>query len=160
MDATAARQGPRIMISSIPSGPMLSVNSRITIPDAELELSFVRSSGPGGQNVNKVSSKAVLRWHFASSAALPADVRARFVTRYGNRLTTEGDLVMSSQRYRDQGRNVEDVQEKLREMIHSVLQAPKRRRPTRPTKASVARRIKSKQARSRTKQMRRSTGEE
>jgi len=139
---------------------MLSVSSRITIPDAEIELTFVRSSGPGGQNVNKVSSKAVLRWHFASSAALPADVRARFVTRYGKRLTTEGDLLLTSQRYRDQGRNVDDVQEKLREMILSVLQAPKRRRPTRPTKGSVERRIKSKQARSRTKQMRRDTGDD
>ena len=123
MDAIAARQGPRILISPSPSGDMLSVSSRITIPDAEIDLTFVRSSGPGGQNVNKVSSKAVLRWHFATSAALPADVRARFVTRYGKRLTTEGDLLLTSQRYRDQGRNVDDVHDKLREMILSVLQA-------------------------------------
>ena len=138
---------------------MLVVNARIRVPDSELALSFARSSGPGGQNVNKVSSKAVLRWPVARSAALPVDVRERFVRKYRSRLTGDGDLVLTSQRYRDQGRNVADVRRKLTEMIASVAAPPKRRRPTKPTKASVERRIKSKQARGRTKQLRRGVEE-
>jgi ribosome-associated protein len=139
---------------------MLVVNSRIRIPDAELEWSFVRSSGPGGQNVNKVSSKAVLRWHAVTSSALPDDIRLRFQQRYGGRLTTDGDLVLSSQRYRDQGRNVEDVKQKLIAMLEGVTAAPKKRRPTKPSKASVARRRESKQAVSKKKQLRRGVGED
>src|SRR6478672_8286326 len=109
---------------------MLDVTSKIQIPDAELQFTYVRSSGPGGQNVNKVSSKAVLRWRVITSAALPPEVRSRFLARYKSRLTTEGDLLISSQRYRDQGRNIEDAREKLREMILAVAVPPKRRRPT------------------------------
>src|SRR5262245_37779543 len=93
--------------------PMLIVNSRIHMPEAEFELSFVRSSGPGGQNVNKVNSKAVLRWNVAASSSLPADVRQRFLERYARRITGEGELVLTSQRFRDQGRNTIDVLEKL-----------------------------------------------
>ncbi len=137
---------------------MLIVNSRIRIPDSELEWSFVRSSGPGGQNVNKVSSKAVLRWHALASGALPIDIRARFQQRYASRLTTEGDLVLSSQRYRDQGRNIEDVKQKLIAMLEGVSIAPKKRRPTRPSKGSIARRLESKQAVSKKKQLRRGVG--
>lgn len=139
---------------------MLVVNSRIRIPDSELEWSFVRSSGPGGQNVNKVSSKAVLRWHAAASSALPDDIRARFQQRYGNRLTTEGDLVLSSQRYRDQGRNIEDAKQKLIAILEGVTLAPKKRRPTKPSRAAVARRRESKQAVSQKKRMRRSVGDD
>jgi ribosome-associated protein len=139
---------------------MLDVTSKIQIPDAELQFTYVRSSGPGGQNVNKVSSKAVLRWRVITSAALPPEVRARFLARFKSRLTTEGDLLISSQRYRDQGRNIEDAREKLREMILAVAVPPKRRRPTKPTRSSVAKRIESKQARSKTKKMRRGVGDE
>ncbi len=139
---------------------MLVVNSRISIPASELQWTFARSSGPGGQNVNKVSSKAVLRWSFRNSAALPAEVRARFLARYGNRLTGDGDLLVSSQRYRDQGRNIDDVREKLQSMILAVAVAPRKRRATKPTRASVTRRIESKQARSRTKRQRRSVNDE
>jgi ribosome-associated protein len=137
---------------------MLIVNSRIRIPDSELEWSFVRSSGPGGQNVNKVSSKAVLRWHALTSSALPIDIRARFQQRYASRLTTEGDLVLSSQRYRDQGRNIEDVKQKLIAMLEGVSIAPKKRRPTKPSKGAIARRRESKQAVSKKKQLRRGVG--
>jgi ribosome-associated protein len=134
---------------------MLIVNSRIRIPRTELAFTFVRSSGPGGQNVNKVNSKAVLRWNALASPSLPADIRDRFLARYGKRLTQEGDLVVSSQRYRDQGRNVDDALEKLSAMLAEVAKPPKRRRPTKPTKSAGARRLESKQARSRTKQRRR-----
>ncbi len=102
---------------------MLIVNSRIRIPESELQWTFARSSGPGGQNVNKVSSKAVLRWHAAGSASLPKEVRERFLARFASRLTTTGELIISSQRYRDQPRNISDAQEKLRAMLASVRHA-------------------------------------
>ncbi len=139
---------------------MLLVNSRIHIPETELQFSFVRSSGPGGQNVNKVNSKAVLRWDVLASKSLPADVRERFLARYRKRLTTEGELIVTSQRFRDQGRNVADALDKLRAMLLESATRPKARRPTKPTRAAVARRIKSKQARSRKKKMRRTPDED
>lgn len=139
---------------------MLVVNSRIRIPEEELELSYVRSSGPGGQNVNKVSSKAVLRFNAAASASLPDDVRERFLARYRSRLTVAGELIISSQRFRDQPRNTADVRAKLRDMLAAVASPPKKRKPTRPTKASVERRIKSKQTMARKKQLRRGVSEE
>ena len=102
-------------------------------PHEEFTFTFVRSSGPGGQNVNKVNSKAVLRWPVMHSAALPAEVRQRFVARFGRRLTGEGELVLSSQRYRDQGRNVADCLEKLKSMLAAVAARPVVRKPTKPT---------------------------
>ena len=134
---------------------MLRVSPRITIPPGEFEFSYVRSSGPGGQNVNKVNSTAVLRWDARRSTALPPDVRERFEAKFSSRLTTEGQLVISSQRYRDQGRNAEDCLYKLREMLASVAVPPRRRRATKPSRAAVARRLDSKQAQSRKKQTRR-----
>jgi ribosome-associated protein len=134
---------------------MLVINSRIRVPTSEFEITFARSSGPGGQNVNKVSSKAVLRWGVLESESLPEDVRQRFLSRYRNRVTSEGDVLLTSQRYRDQGRNVADAIDKLCAMLASVAAPPKKRRPTKPTRAAVERRKKSKAARSRTKQMRR-----
>ncbi|MGD9722493.1 MAG: alternative ribosome rescue aminoacyl-tRNA hydrolase ArfB [Pirellulales bacterium] len=139
---------------------MLIVNEHIRIPDSELALSFARSSGPGGQNVNKVSSKAVLRFAAARSLALPPDVRARFLHKYRPRLTGDGEVIVTSQRYRDQGRNVADAREKLQAMIAAVIAPPKRRRPTKPTKASAVRRVKSKQAVARKKELRKSVGRE
>jgi ribosome-associated protein len=139
---------------------MLRVNGRIQIPLAEFEFSFARSSGPGGQNVNKVNSKAVLRWPIRTSPTLPADVRERFVAKYGNRVTTEGDVVIASQTYRDQGRNVADCLEKLSEMLLSVATRPKIRRPTKPTKGAKERRLKSKQINSQKKQGRQRRSDE
>ena len=134
---------------------MLVVNSRIRIPKSEFEVTFVRSSGPGGQNVNKVSSKAVLRWNAARSSTLPSDVLSRFLKKYGNRLTTDGELIVSSQRFRDQGRNLSDAFDKVAAMLAAVATPPKTRRATKPTRASVARRIKSKQHGSKKKNLRR-----
>lgn len=132
----------------------LVINERLQIPGAELEFSFARSSGPGGQNVNKVNSKATLRWRCVGSSNLPADVRDRFRNRYGNRLTGDGDLLIVSQRFRDQGRNIDDCLEKLRELILTVAVPPRRRRATRPTRGSKERRLEQKKTRSATKQSR------
>src|SRR2546422_2368301 len=87
------------------------------IPDRELQWSFVRSSGPGGQNVNKVASKAVLRWDLAGSPSVPAEVKARLRTLQRRRITGDGELLLTSQRFRDQERNRLDCLDKLREMI-------------------------------------------
>lgn len=125
-----------------------------TVPLRELEIRFVRSSGPGGQNVNKVNSKAVLRWAFGESRALPAAVRERFADRYAQRLTREGEIVLSSDRYRDQGRNAADCVAKLQAMVAAVATPPRPRKATRPTRASRERRLTDKRRRSQTKERR------
>ena len=134
---------------------MLYVNAKIGIPLRELSFSFVRSGGPGGQNVNKVNTKAVMRWAVANSPSLPAAVRDRFMRKYASRISKEGELVLTSQRFRDRGRNVADCLSKLRSMILSVATLPKPRRPTKPSKAARARRRKNKEAQSKKKQLRR-----
>ena len=130
---------------------MLQVNSRISIPDEELRFGFARSSGPGGQNVNKVASKATLHWSVTTSPSLPEDVRARFLSSYPSRITKEGDIVISSQEYRDQPKNIASCLDKLAEMIRQVAVAPKKRKPTKPTKGSKVRRLADKRLRSETK---------
>jgi ribosome-associated protein len=102
-----------------------------------------------------VNSKATLRWRPADSPSLPADVRQRFLERHSNRITVAGELVINSQKYRDQGRNVADCLEKLRSMLLEVAVAPKMRRPTRPTLASQQRRRDNKVLQSKKKQARR-----
>lgn len=139
---------------------MLEVTRSIQIPDDEFHWSFVRSGGPGGQNVNKVASKAVLRWDLAASPSVPDDVKARLRVQQPSRLTVEGEFVLSSQRYRDQGRNVEDCLLKLREMIVQATHVPKKRRATRPTRGSQERRLDAKRRRSHAKTQRRSSSDE
>src|SRR5207253_4054070 len=133
---------------------MMDVNESIQIPDDEFEWSFVRSGGPGGQNVNKVASKAVLRWNVVVTTALPPDVKSRFLSQQRNRLTGGGELVLSSQRYRDQERNRQDCLEKLLAMLRQALTVPKKRRATRPTAGSRKRRLESKKRRSAVKRER------
>jgi ribosome-associated protein len=139
---------------------MLFVLPNVRVEDDELAFTFVRSSGPGGQNVNKVNSKAVLRWNALASPGVPDAVRQRFVSRFGGRLTESGDLVLTSQRFRDQRRNEEDCLEKLRAMLSAVAHPPKRRRKTRPTRASIERRQQHKRETSHKKQRRQWRGEE
>ena len=127
---------------------MLEVNATIRVPFGEFEWSFARSGGPGGQNVNKVASKAVLRWNFDGSPSVPDDVKARFRTRFPSRLTTEGEVVMSSELTRDQGRNRDDCLEKLADMLRIAAVVPKKRRPTKPTKGSQRRRVEGKRRQS------------
>src|ERR1700739_3839094 len=109
---------------------MLEINDRLGIPEEEFQWTFVRSGGPGGQNVNKVASKAVLRWDLANSPSLPEDVKVRLRTLQRRGGTGEGELVLSSQRYRDQDRNRQDCLEKLREMILAAAARPRPRKAT------------------------------
>src|SRR5262245_51349285 len=139
---------------------MLEINAHLRIPDDELEWSYVRSGGPGGQNANKVASKAVLRWNVAASPSLPADVKARLRARQANRITADGDLVLTSQRYRDQERNRQDCLDKLREMIAQAAARPKARRKTKPTRGSQEARLRAKKRRAATKAGRRRGTEE
>jgi ribosome-associated protein len=133
----------------------IHVNARISISRDELQFSFVRSSGPGGQNVNKVASKAVLRWPVASSTSIPSTVRERFLARYGRRVNDRGELVLSSQRYRDQGRNIEDCLVKLKELVLAVAApAVVRKKPNPPQRAKETR-LRQKRAVAEKKQRRR-----
>jgi len=130
---------------------MLEITKAIHVPMRELRFSYARSQGPGGQNVNKVNTKATLRWAVAENESLPPAVRYRFLSKYSNRITKDGELVMSSQRYRDQGRNIQDCLDKLRDLIFEVSQPPKPRKKSKPTKGSKVRRRKAKEANSQKK---------
>ncbi len=135
---------------------MLVINSQISIPLREIKFKFSRSSGPGGQNVNKLNTKVQLRWNLEKSAQLPDDVRQRMIARYKRRMTGDGELVISSQRFRDQGQNVADCLNKLKEMVLSVATPPKKRKPRSVSKAAKMRRLTNKRRRSETKRLRRS----
>lgn len=134
---------------------MLVVNAKLKIPLREFRFQFARSSGPGGQRVNKVSTKAELRWNVARSPSLPEPVRQRLLAGQRRRITSQGELIVTSQRFRDAGRNVADCLEKLRAMIEAAATAPKPRRPTKPSRASKERRLDAKQKLSQKKQLRR-----
>ncbi len=105
--------------------------------------------------MNKLNTKATLRWHVTESASLPNDVRQRFLDRYRNRMTSEGDILVTSQRFRDAGRNAGDCLEKLRKMLAGVAKPPKTRKPTKPTRASERRRLEAKRRQAQKKQLRR-----
>ncbi len=134
----------------------LRVTARVVIPRSEIHFSFVRSSGPGGQNVNKVSSKAVLRWSVIRSPSIPDDVRGRFLSRYFRRINDRGELVLTSQRFRDQAKNLDDCLEKMRSLLATVATPPRPRKKTRPSKASKERRLQDKRVTAQKKQRRRS----
>ncbi len=133
----------------------MKISESLHIPDHELDFTFARSGGPGGQNVNKVASKAVLRWNIAQNATIPEAVKERFRTSYGNRITGDGEVVIMSDEYRDQPRNMESCREKLATMLRAVAKPPKVRRATKPTRASKERRIASKKKTSEVKAGRR-----
>jgi len=136
---------------------MLVINDRLKIPLKEFRFTFARSSGPGGQNVNKLNTKALLRWAVMQSPSLREPVRGRLLSKHRRRITSEGDLLVSSQRFRDAGRNVADCLEKLRLMLAEAAVVPRPRKPSRPTRASVRRRVDLKRRQSQKKRQRRPT---
>jgi len=132
----------------------LRITPSISIDEGELEESFILSSGAGGQNVNKVSSAVQLRFDVVHSPALPDPVRLRLIALSGSRLTKDGVLILVGRQYRDQNRNRIDVRERLAEMIREAAVIPKKRRPTKPTRASKERRIEGKKVRANIKKNR------
>lgn len=133
---------------------MLEVTPDLTIDDAELEERFVRASGPGGQNVNKVATAVELRFDAANSPKIGDDVRERLRALAGTRMTGEGVLVIDARRHRTQAQNREDARSRLAELLRQALVKPKRRRKTKPTRSAVERRVRSKKRRSETKRRR------
>ena len=137
---------------------MAARTGTVDLPLRELRFQYARSSGAGGQNVNKVATKAILFWPVAESRALPAAVRERFLARHARRINREGELVIASQRFRDRGRNVADCIEKLRALLDEVAAPPRRRRATRPTRAARQKRVEDKKRRGAVKAARRRPG--
>jgi ribosome-associated protein len=147
---TPARRGHEPGITAAAgSGPaaMIAINVDIIIPEAELVERFVTSSGPGGQNVNKVASAVELRFDVRNSPSLPEPLRERLLARRDRRLTGDGVLVLQAQRFRDQGRNREDARERLAEIIRAGLHVAKKRVATKPSRAAKKRRVDAKTGR-------------
>ena len=138
----------------------IRITPTISLDESELEITFVRSSGPGGQNVNKVATAAQLRYDVARSPALSAAVRQRLVARVGSRLTRDGVLIITARRFRTQERNRADAVERLVELIRSVATPPRPRRKTKTPRAAKARRVDEKRRRSVTKRLRGSVAAE
>ncbi len=127
---------------------MIRITPTIAIDESELEEKFIRSSGPGGQNVNKLSTAVQLRFDVRRSPSLPNDVAIRLARLGGRRMTADGVLVITAQSHRTQERNRQDALDRLIELIRAAAVRPKPRRPTRPTAASRHRRLESKKRRS------------
>ncbi len=126
---------------------MLIISPNLVIDDAELQERFVRSSGPGGQNVNKVSTAVELRFDIKNSVCLPEALRERLLARSDRRLTAEGVFVISAQRFRTQERNRDDARERLAAVIQAAMHVPKKRLATKPSKGAKERRLTGKRER-------------
>src|SRR5437879_5412953 len=138
---------------------MIRIDARISIDESELEERFIRASGPGGQNVNKLASAVQLRFDVRGSPSLPHDVRVRLERLAGRRLTREGVLVIAAQRHRTQERNRQDALDRLIELIRRAAVAPRPRRATRPSAGARERRLQSKKRRGSIKDLRRAKPE-
>ena len=132
----------------------IRVTRSICIPRSELTFQFSRSGGPGGQNVNKVNSRVQLRWNLAETDCLRDDVLHRLRTRARRRINSDGELIITSQRYRDQPKNIDDCIEKLCELVKEATVRPKTRKPTKPSAGAKRRRLQAKKERSQRKQSR------
>lgn len=135
---------------------MISVTESINLSESEFDFEFVRASGPGGQNVNKVATAVQLRFDATGSPSLPDDTRRRLLRLAGRRATREGVVVIDARRFRSQEKNRQDAIDRLVALIRRAAVKPKPRRKTRPSRASVRRRLNRKRKRSETKRMRRS----
>lgn len=133
---------------------MIRVTHKIVLDESEIDERFVRASGPGGQNVNKLSTAVQLRFDVKNSPNLPDDVKERLIRLAGRRMTGDGVLVIAAQRHRTQERNREDGLERLIELIRQAVPPPVPRRPTKPTKASKTRRLDAKKQRGSIKALR------
>jgi len=133
---------------------MLEVNDQIKIPLKEIQFTFARGSGPGGQNVNKLNTKVTLRWRIDKSTNLPETVREKILLSHRRRINKDGELIIYSHRFRDQGRNVADCLNKLRDIIATAARPQKKRVATKMPRAAKLRRLSDKKMRSTQKQMR------
>ena len=135
---------------------MIQITRTIAIDESEIQQKFIRSPGPGGQNVNKVATAVQLRFDAVNSPSLPGDVRKRLIHLAGKRITEEGVLIIEASRFRTQERNRQDAIDRLAELIRKAAEKPKPRRKTKPTFASKSRRLETKHRKGKTKRMRRS----
>jgi ribosome-associated protein len=139
---------------------LIPINCHLFLDDSEIEESFVRASGPGGQNVNKVSSAVQLRFDLSGSRSLPEEVRERLARLAGRRLTRDGVIVIIAQRHRTQERNRQDALDRLIALIRRAAAPPTARRPTKPSRAAKERRLQAKARRATVKQQRRTAPDE
>jgi ribosome-associated protein len=137
---------------------MLTINDRVALDESELQFEFIRASGPGGQNVNKVSTAVRLRFPVASTASLPDDVRGRLIRLAGKKVGADGFLTIHAQARRTQESNRREAVERLIELVRKACERPRTRRATRPTLASRTRRLETKRRHGETKERRRSLG--
>ena len=139
---------------------MIDITPSLHIDESEFQLSFVRGSGPGGQNINKVATTVQLRFDIQNSPSLHDDVKQRLIRIGGSRVTAEGVLVIEAGRFRTQEQNREDAIQRLAALVRKALFVPKPRKPTRPSKAAKAARVDAKKKRGEIKRIRRSAPEE